>query len=89
MTESHRSLRDDFEVSCRELDVMVDLGRKCQGIIGASMTGGGFGGCTINLVETAQVEAFRESTSAGYKKATGKTPEIYVSSAGEGASEVS
>lgn len=89
MAESHRSLRDDFEVSCRELDVMVDLARKCEGILGARMTGGGFGGCTINLVETAQVEAFRESMSAGYKKATGKTPEIYVSSAGEGANEIS
>lgn len=89
MAESHRSLRDDFEVSCRELDVMVDLGRKCKGIIGARMTGGGFGGCTINLVETAQVEAFRKSMSAGYTQATAKTTEIYVSSAGEGASEVS
>jgi galactokinase len=89
MAESHRSLRDDFEVSCRELDVMVDLARKCEGIVGARMTGGGFGGCTINLVETAQVEAFGESMSASYKKTTGKTPEIYVSSAGEGANEIS
>jgi galactokinase len=89
LAESHRSLREDFEVSCRELDVMVDLARKCEGIIGARMTGGGFGGCTINFVETEQVEAFCESISAGYKTATRKTPEIYVSSAGEGASEIS
>ncbi len=89
MAQSHESLRDDFEVSCRELDIMVELARKSEGAIGARMTGGGFGGCTINLVENNYVEAFRASVSAGYKQATGKTPEIYVSTAGEGASEVS
>jgi len=88
MAQSHESLRDDFEVSCRELEIMVELAQKTEGVIGARMTGGGFGGCTINLVESNHVEAFRASVSAGYKRATGKTPEIYVSSAGEGASEV-
>jgi galactokinase len=88
MAQSHESLRGDFEVSCRELDIMAELAQKTEGVIGARMTGGGFGGCTINLVESDRVQAFRASVSAGYERAAGKTPEIYVSSAGEGASEV-
>lgn len=88
MAQSHNSLRDDFEVSCRELDVMVELAQKSEGTIGARMTGGGFGGCTINLVESAHVGEFRESVGAGYKRAIGKAPQIYISTAGEGASEV-
>ncbi|HWZ98706.1 MAG TPA: galactokinase [Candidatus Dormibacteraeota bacterium] len=89
MAESHRSLRDDFEVSCRELDVMVALAERSEGVIGARMTGGGFGGCTINLVKNAHVETFCESIRTRYKQAANKTPEIYVSTAGEGASEIS
>ena len=89
MGESHRSLRDDFEVSCPELDIMVELAQQTEGIVGARMTGVGFGGCTINLVKNADVETFRESISAGYKRAIGKTPEVYVSAAGEGATEIS
>jgi galactokinase len=88
MAQSHQSLRDDFEVSCGELDIMVELAQETAGAIGARMTGGGFGGCTINLVENNCVEAFRASVYAGYKNMVGKTPEIYVSTAGEGASEV-
>jgi galactokinase len=88
MAQSHQSLRDDFEVSCGELDIMVELAQETAGAIGARMTGGGFGGCTINLVENNCVEAFRALVYAGYKNMVGKTPEIYVSTAGEGASEV-
>jgi galactokinase len=88
MAESHRSLRDDFEVSCKELDVMVEIAEKAKGTIGARMTGGGFGGCTINLVESAKVETFRGFVSSGYAQATGKTPDIYVSAVGDGASEI-
>jgi galactokinase len=88
MAESHRSLRDDFEVSCKELDMMVELAGKAEGTIGARMTGGGFGGCSINLVESAKVETFRGFVSSGYAQATGKTPDIYVSAAGDGASEI-
>ena len=51
MVESHKSLRDDFEVSCRELDIMFELAQNQEGVSGARMMGGGFGGCTINLVE--------------------------------------
>src|SRR5262249_6203701 len=61
MAQSHASLRDDFEVSCRELDVIVELAQKVEGVIGARMTGGGFGGCTINLVAREGVEEFRTS----------------------------
>jgi len=88
MAQSHQSLRDDFDVSCRELDVMVELAQKEPGVIGARMTGGGFGGCTINLVETTHLEGFRQSIRPAYKSATGKTPEVYASQAGEGAGEV-
>jgi len=88
MAQSHASLRDDFEVSCRELDVIVELAQKVEGVIGARMTGGGFGGCTINLVAREGVEEFRTSVTAGYKSATGITPGIIVCAAGEGAEEI-
>ena len=88
MGESHTSLRDDYEVSCSELDLMVDLARQLPGVYGARMTGGGFGGCTINLVRNDCVERFKEAVSRGYAAATGKVPEIYTSTAGEGAGEV-
>ena len=88
MAASHRSLRDDYQVSCAELDLMVDLASHQQGVYGARMTGGGFGGCTINLVRAEQVSAFREKVAAEYQRATGLTPDIFVSSAAEGAREV-
>ncbi|MBZ5549385.1 MAG: galactokinase [Acidobacteriia bacterium] len=84
MRESHRSLRDDFEVSCAELDLMVQLVEQAQGVYGARMTGGGFGGCTINLVDASCVDAFQQSVSEGYERATGRRPEIYVCSAADG-----
>jgi galactokinase len=88
MGESHRSLRDDYEVSCSELDLMVEAASKQAGVYGARMTGGGFGGCTINLVESGTVGAFRENVAREYQRATGLTPDIFVSLAAEGASEV-
>ncbi len=88
MGESHRSLRDDYEVSCRELDVMVDLAAKQEGVFGARMTGGGFGGCTINLVKSEAVADFQNSVSRAYEQATGLKPQIFVSSAAAGAGEV-
>jgi galactokinase len=87
MGESHRSLRDDYEVSCTELDVLVELAGKLDGVYGARMTGGGFGGCTINLLEKEKVEEFRRSLSAGFQQATGRAAKIYVSEAAAGASE--
>jgi galactokinase len=87
MGKSHRSLRDDFEVSCAELDLLVELAAKSPGVYGARMTGGGFGGCTINLVEANRMEEFRQSVSVGYQHATGSMAKIYVSEAAAGASE--
>ena len=84
MRESHRSLRDDYEVSCTELDLMVQLAEQAKGVYGARMTGGGFGGCTINLVDADCVDAFRQSIREGYERATGRKPEIYVCSAADG-----
>ena len=85
MGSSHASLRDDFEVSCEELDLMVRLAQQNEGVYGARMTGGGFGGCTINLVQEDNVEAFQTNVAAGYESATGRAPEIYVSPAADGA----
>jgi galactokinase len=84
MAESHASLRDDFEVSCRELDVMVDLARGADGVYGARMTGGGFGGCTVNLVERENVDEFKAKIEAGYEQAIGQRPEVYVCTASDG-----
>jgi galactokinase len=85
MKSSHASLRDDFEVSCEELDVMVRLAEQNKGVYGARMTGGGFGGCTVNLVQEDHVEGFQANVAAEYERATGRVPEIYVSAAGDGA----
>ena len=88
MAESHRSLRDDYEVSCSELDLMVELAAQRTGVYGARMTGGGFGGCTINLVRTDAVHDFQSRVGDAYQKSTGLAPQIFVSPAAEGASEV-
>jgi galactokinase len=84
MAESHRSMRDDYEVSCAELDTMVEIARAQPGVIGARMTGGGFGGCTINLVHAHAAEAFKHSVATEYEKRTHIRPDIYVVSATEG-----
>jgi galactokinase len=88
MRESHASLRDDFEVSCSELDLMVELAGQASGVYGSRMTGGGFGGCTINLVRKDCVAAFRKSVGEGYERSTGRVPEIYVCSAAGGVKRV-
>jgi len=87
MYESHRSLRGDYEVSCRELDLLVELASASEGVYGARMTGGGFGGCTINLVRDDAVEGFRRRVAEAYAKETGITPDVYICSAAEGAGE--
>jgi galactokinase len=88
MYESHRSLRDDYEVSCRELDVMVELASQVEGVYGARMTGGGFGGCTVNLVAREQVEQFKQRVAEGYERETKLKPEIFVCEPADGAGEV-
>lgn len=88
MAESHRSLRDDYEVSCAELDLMVGIAGRAEGVLGSRMTGGGFGGCTINLVRSENVPKFRDLISSEYQNKTGRRPEIYVSRPAGGAEEV-
>lgn len=88
MADSHRSLRDDYEVSCRELDIMVELAMKQSGVLGARMTGGGFGGCTINLVNAADSSKFSERVSEEYEAATGRRPVIYICKGSQGAEMV-
>jgi galactokinase len=88
MAESHRSLRDDYEVSCAELDTMVEIAGMQPGVIGARMTGGGFGGCTINLVNADVAEAFEASVATEYEKRTHIRPDIYVVRATEGVQAV-
>jgi galactokinase len=88
MYESHRSLKEDYEVSCPELDIMVTLAAGLEGVYGARMMGGGFGGCTINLVKKTSVSNFTEKISAGYKIKTAIDSQVYVTTAADGASEV-
>ena len=88
MSASHKSLREDYEVSCRELDLLVGSAQAQPGVLGARMTGGGFGGCTVNLVERQRVESFREAVSLEYQAKTQITPEIFVVETGDGAREI-
>jgi galactokinase len=85
MFESHTSMRDDYEISCRELDIMVELARGYDGVLGSRMTGGGFGGCTVNLVREEAVAEFQKMIRSEYEEETGITPETYVCSAAAGA----
>jgi galactokinase len=88
MFQSHQSLRDDYDVSCAELDLMVELASALPGVYGARMTGGGFGGCTINLVSADDADAFRTEIAERYFSATGKKPAIYITGAADGAEEI-
>ena len=88
MAESHVSLRDDYEVSSEELDSMVEIAQRVEGVYGARMTGGGFGGCTVNLVKDDDVEEFQTRVANEYERVTSLTPEIYICTAANGAEEV-
>jgi len=77
MNASHVSLRDDYEVSCAELDAMVEAAWRQPGVIGARMTGAGFGGCTVNLVHDKAAEAFQRRVAEEYRQAMGLEPRIY------------
>ncbi|MGZ3497240.1 MAG: galactokinase [Vulcanimicrobiaceae bacterium] len=85
MDASHKSLRDDYEVSSTELDTMVELARACEGVYGARMTGGGFGGCAIVLVERDRLDRVAEVVTNGYEREFGVKPELYRSAAAAGA----
>lgn len=88
LNASHISLRDDYEVSCAELDAMVEAAWKAPGVIGARMTGAGFGGCAVALVERSQAEAFVACVAPAYQQRTGLTPNLYVCRAEAGAGVV-
>jgi len=85
MHEAQLSFRNDFEASCAEIDILIDLANQQPGCFGARLTGGGFGGCTVNLVAANHAAAFVEAMRAGYLAATGITAEIYTSRASAGA----
>lgn len=88
MFAGHASLRDLYEVSVPELDTLVALARELPGIIGARLTGAGFGGCTVNLVESGQIDPFISGLKEGYSRETGKQAQVYVCQASDGAFSV-
>lgn len=88
MNQSHISLRDDYEVTGFELDSLVEAAWKQEGVIGARMTGAGFGGCTVAIVKNANVESFIKNVGAEYKEKTGLTAEFYIANIGDGAREI-
>lgn len=85
---SHRSLRDDYEVSSAQLDLLVDLASKCEGVIGARMTGAGFGGCTVNIVQADHLDNFAREVVEEYRRRSGLDAELHVCRAVEGGSFV-
>jgi len=85
MNASHVSLRDDYEVSCEEIDILVDLAWEIPGVIGSRITGGGFGGCTVSIVKNDAVDTFIETLGKQYQEKTGHEAEFYVVDIGDGA----
>lgn len=88
MNASHVSLRDDYETSCPEVDVLVDEAWKIPGVIGSRITGGGFGGCTVSIVKDEAINQFKANLTKAYEEKVGKTPEFYVVSIGDGPSRL-
>ena len=88
MNGSHDSLRDDYEVTCLELDTMVEEARKIKGVLGSRMTGAGFGGCTVSIVEADAVDTFIAEVGKNYEARTGLKPEFYVTEIGNGGMEI-
>ena len=88
MNASHVSLRDDYEVSCEEVDVLVEEAWKLDGVIGSRITGAGFGGCTVSIVKDEAVESFKEKVGAAYRERVGKEADFYVVEIGDGPSIV-
>ncbi len=84
LCHSHESLRDDFQVSCRELDLLVELAGKVEGVLGARLTGAGFGGCTLNLVHTGALEAFGRAVLETYRQRTGLPAQMHIVRASQG-----
>ncbi|CDA14266.1 Galactokinase [uncultured Clostridium sp.] len=85
MNQSHISLRDDYEVSCEEIDILVDLAWNTSGVIGSRITGGGFGGCTVSIVKNDAIDTFIETIGTAYKEKVGHEAEFYTVEIGDGA----
>jgi galactokinase len=85
---SHDSLRDEYQVSCRELDILVESAGKVPGVLGARMTGGGFGGCTVNLVQRDALQSFQDRVCMDYLRETGLEPLVFLAEASDGAREI-
>lgn len=85
MNQSHISLRDDYEVSCEEIDILVDLAWNTSGVIGSRITGGGFGGCTVSIVKNDAIDTFIETIGIAYKEKVGHEAEFYTVEIGDGA----
>ena len=85
MVESHKSLRDLYEVSCKELDVMVEEALKIDGVLGSRMTGAGFGGCTVSIVRDDKLDVFINTVGKNYEERTSLKPEFYAANAVNGA----
>ena len=85
MNQSHISLRDDYEVSCEEIDILVDLAWNTPGVIGSRITGGGFGGCTVSIVKNDAIDTFIETIGTAYKEKVGHEAEFYTVEIGDGA----
>ena len=88
MNASHVSLRDDYEVSCEEIDILVDLAWQIPGVIGSRITGGGFGGCTVSIVKNDAVDTFIDTIGKQYKEKVGHETEFYVVEIGDGAGKL-
>ena len=85
MNDSHDSLRDDYQVSCPEIDLLVSLARGVRGVEGARITGGGFGGCTVNLLPRTSVESLKAEALAAYEQQVGIKPKVFLTRAADGA----
>lgn len=89
MNESHISLRDDYETSCTECDVLVELAWSISGVLGSRITGGGFGGCTVSIVKNEAIDLFQETVGEGYLEKAGHQAEFYIVDIGDGAHRIS
>ncbi|MCK4991620.1 MAG: galactokinase, partial [Bacteroidales bacterium] len=88
MNQSHDSLRDDYEVTGKELDTLVEEARKIEGTVGSRMTGAGFGGCTVSIVKEDAVETFIREVGKGYAERTNLTADFYVAEIGDGSKQI-
>jgi len=88
MVESHYSLKNDYEVSCTELDALVEESLNIEGVLGSRMTGAGFGGCTISIVQNSQLETFKKEVGEKYFNKTGLKADFYIAKAGDGAKRI-